>query len=1025
MQFPKSNPAEFNNLVESIDSEALLKAAASSNSLIFQIYNPSGILVLSNATYEHLHSKLFETKFSVGQHFSEFFPEPFLSSFGNLWTESMESGFAAKESVHRLLSNDEEFFLAIRVLYFNNKANLQYFLVIFNDITTYAKIKNNLSITSANLKALLSSNTYQYILVDKNYKVILANDLAQSTVRKIHHKELLPGSYLLDFVFESDKTALIRHIGNGFRGKEASAERKITSHSGKELWIEISTKPIWTQEGKIENVLVSYFNITERKKFELALRESEANLHIVFNSGLHGFVLVENDGSCLIFNAQAEHFFRKYANLQVQRDKKLENLSNKEFENRLSRSIRMAQNGGRIYSEEEFQEKEGKKFFSIQFDPVTNDKDKKVTIWISDITQRKQAELSLQKSESNLKAIFNNTTSSFFLIGSNNKIEAFNKAAQEEILSQFSAQIKEGDDIVHFLDPENLENCQNSLSLAFSGKKVTSENSITTLQKTKWFERHFNPIFDENGKVERITVWSIDISERKKFENALLANEKKFRKLTSLSPVGIYQTDENLQIIYLNDSMLKTLGISQTEIYTRKWKHTIHPEDLSRFEELTQIALENHQEYSIEYRIENPTEFSSQYISEQAIPLFDDTQKFIGYLGTLVDITEHISAQRLRSERDLAKLSLKFKSDFLAGMSHEIRTPLNSIISYSELLMESSMENTQKEQLQTVFNAAIHLRSIVNDILDLSKLEAGKEELKVSTFPLQTLLEECYKTFKLMAQDKGLTFSYDPSPRISIKSDKRRLIQIISNLVKNGIKFTDSGKVEMKLMVLETSNSKIKIRFEVIDTGKGIKKEELSQLFSDYTQLQTSLTNQMEGTGLGLAISKKLVELLGGEIGVESNYGSGSTFWFECWVEKSTTDSYESPVNDKIQFRGKILLAEDNAINRMAFQSILRKLGIEVVVASNGLEVLELMKIHSFDLVFMDIQMPELDGFSAIIRLEESMENLPPIIGLSGNISQANSQNYLRKGMVDFLPKPATSNDFISMLLKWKIPILT
>ncbi len=1010
------------NTSEYLDSNGILKAATNSAFILFQIYDENGNLVISNIAAEKLHSDVFGTKLTAGKHYSDLFPLEVLEQFKNLWQKSEEAGWSGEEFETISSVDQQKKVIAVRIVQFKDNVQKPSFLVIYNDITQHNRVKSNLFIAEANLKAILNSNTFQYILVDRELKVVMSNNLAKDYIKKIHHKDLKTGESIFNFIFEADKSAIKRHINQAFNGKESSAERKLVSARGNEAWLEISSKPILNSAGKIDNVLISYTNITERKKFEIALRESEANLNIVFSSGLQGFILLESGGKCLIYNAQAEYFFKAFSGFQLERGCNLNEMAPSDIASRVSRSIRMAQNGGRIYSEEVFLENGKKKYFSIQFDPVSHDKDKKITLWINDITLRKQAELSLQKSESNLKSIFNNTTSTFYLINKDFKIETLNKAAVDEVFTQFGVEAKEGDEVIPFLDPEEKEKCLNSLSLAFSGRKVVIENFIKSDTRLKWFERHFNPIVDEEGKVEKVTIWSMDISERKKFENALLSNEKKFRKLTALSPVGIYQTDENLQIIYLNDSIQKILGVSQTEVFSKKWQERIHPLDQERFQEERQKAYAQNLDFFIEFRLVREDDQSIINVYEQAVPMYDDTYRFTGYLGTLVDITEHITAQRLRSERDLAKVSLKYKSDFLAGMSHEIRTPLNSILSYTELLLDSTVNEDQKDKLQTVFNAAVHLKSIVNDILDLSKLEAGKTELKKEVFSLSALVEETYKTFSIFAEEKNLEFNHFFHGHQSVESDKSRLLQVMSNLVKNAIKFTEKGQVSFGITVVSETKDKVQIRFEVKDTGKGIPAHELPKLFSDYMQVKSSLLVEQEGTGLGLSISKKLIELLGGRIGVSSELGDGSTFWFECTLTKAAPETGLGHKVEGNRFVGKVLLAEDNSINRMAFHSMLKKLGLEVVSVPSGLEVVEKFQSEAFDLVFMDIQMPGMDGYTTIAKLKELGMTLPPIIGLSGNISQTSNGNYLKKGMVDFLAKPATSSDFIAMLLKWKIP---
>ncbi len=992
-----------------------------SKQICYLVFDADQYLVAANQAAKELYADVFSNDILEGEHISNFKPKG-LARFGAEMMAKCNAKMPS-ESVEKYLQKSTQSIIFILCRFtpvFDNQDKLKYYLGTFADITTSRKIEKNLLNTEANLLAVLDSSNDQFILCDTNLNVVMFNSLAAKYILKTSKLTIEKGKPVLDYVSEPDRVSFARHIKLASSGKTLTAERKLVSPRGNEAWIEITSSPIKNLKNEITNVLITYRNISERKKHEMALRDSESNLSIIFNSGTQGFVLADKDGRCLIHNPDAERFFAKYCGISLERGVLLADKEHQGFAKHLARDIRMSQNGGRIYTEEEFQDGKTTRHFSVQFDPVKADPEKRVTIWIVDITGRKKAENLLRQSESNLQAIFNNTNQTFYLINKNLGIDHINKAAEEETFKQYGRSAKKGDSILEYINAPNLFAAQSNIDKAFAGKQSTEENFVNSAGQIKWFERHYNPIFASNGKVEQITIWSIDVSERKKIETALISSEWKFKQLSLLSPVGIYQTDENNQIVFTNNSLQKILGIKSNEIMERKWMWLIHADDIERVKKKVQTAHSNRAEYFTEYRLQQKKTGHIINVYEQAVPLFEDSLHFTGYLGTVVDITEHIERQKFKTEKEHAEKSLKYKSDFLAGMSHEIRTPLTTILGYAELMGDTVLNTDQKDSLKVIFNAAQNLRSIVNDILDLSKLEAGKADLKKEVFMAGDLVSETVKAFSLLAKERGIELNGfgEELAGICLKSDKRRLLQVLGNFTKNAILYTPEGKVDISIYIERDYDNSALLKVEVKDTGIGIKSEDLPKLFSEYSQLETVKTS-FDGTGLGLILSKKIVELFDGEIGVESEFGKGSKFWFTFIAEKASPKLIQKETKTTKLPQCNILLAEDIAINRMAFDRMLKKLGMTVVQAQNGNEVLEKYATNSFDLIFMDLQMPGLDGISTIKVLNEKYKKLPPIIGLSGNITQNLNNNYLNYGMSDFLSKPIVSSDFERIIGKW------
>ena len=379
------------------------------------------------------------------------------------------------------------------------------------------------------------------------------------------------------------------------------------------------------------------------------------------------------------------------------------------------------------------------------------------------------------------------------------------------------------------------------------------------------------------------------------------------------------------------------------------------------------------------------------------------------------------------------------KSEFLANMSHEIRTPMNGVIGMINILLGTNLSEKQTSHATTVKNSAESLLAIINDILDFSKVEAGKLEIENIDFNLSQLVHEIGDTQSFKANEKGLHLKLDSDTAEEkyVIGDAGRIRQIINNLLSNAIKFTDQGNVSLNFYTSEIQSGFSNILFEIIDSGIGLSDEQQEKLFDRFTQADGSTTRKYGGTGLGLSISKQLVELMGGEIGVRSTLGAGSTFWFTLSLEntsdqhklldkniiKNSSASIESDIIELPQFSANILLVEDNFKNQMVAQCMLEEFGIIPDIACNGKEAISAVEEKSYDAILMDCQMPEMDGYETTrhIRATPAIKDYStiPIIAMTANTMQGDREKCINAGMNDFIPKPVNQKDLIQALETW------
>ena len=539
-----------------------------------------------------------------------------------------------------------------------------------------------------------------------------------------------------------------------------------------------------------------------------------------------------------------------------------------------------------------------------------------------------------------------------------------------------------------------------------------------------------------------------DIDDRLRMESEL----RKLAQAVEQSSESIVITNLNAEIEYVNEAFLEATGFTREDIIGKNPRILQTGKTPPETFRSLWAALASGNAWQGEFVNQNK---NGQEYTEHAIitPIRSPDGTITHYVAVKDDITEkkqltqELEAHRhhleelvgertaqLAEAMEKAELANRAKSMFLANMSHEIRTPMNAIIGLTHLLLRDGPRHNQSGRLTKIKTNAGHLLTIINDILDLSKIEAGKLTLEHSNFNLRELLEHIRSMFREEIRAKGLTVEIDVGDTpVWLNGDAQRLRQALLNYVGNAIKFTEMGKLYLRTRILEESDGQLLLRFEVQDTGIGVAADKLADLFDAFEQADASNTRVHGGTGLGLTITRRLVLMMGGEVGAESELGRGSTFWFTARVGRgqdqilsrpsSVIKDAERQIRDRYT-GSRILLAEDNAINLEVAVALLSSVGLVTDTAQNGRLAVKMARENDYDLILMDIQMPELDGLEAtrLIRstiTPRSGNVTTPIIAMTANVFKEDRQACMDAGMEDFIAKPVEPGNLFSTIIKW------
>ena len=672
---------------------------------------------------------------------------------------------------------------------------------------------------------------------------------------------------------------------------------------------------------------------------------------------------------------------------------------------------------------------------------------KQILCTLRDISKEKQAELALIHSNRKYNLAVEQSPVSIMITDTSGIIEYVNKRFTEltgyspdEVIGEKTNLLKSGKHSKEFY--------QEMWNTLLSAKEWHGE--LCNKKKNGeiyWELASISPVKNDDGLISNFVAVKEDVTSKKIMEDSLKDHNQFLQDLINTIPLPVFYTDLFGKIVGYNlcfkiytgltDELLKQSIVSDLLFQnSEKQDNVINMYNQQNEKILTQEILFRH------------ADGTNRNITLKLAKSVNTHDEFSGLIGVMMDITEHRSLhsnlvqtiKKMQEYAHEAEVSSKAKSQFLANMSHEIRTPMNAIMGMLELLLTSTkLDYEQEDFVQTAMDSSKNLLVVINDILDLSKIESQKLELVEKKFDLFKLLNSFCKAMSIQANKKQLKLKLDIHKDVPnyVKGDSHRIRQILTNIVGNAIKFTEQGQVSLSVSLSDHQNSdnKLCLLFKVVDTGIGIPKEHIEEIFENFNQSDNSLTRKYGGTGLGLAISKQLCEMMGGTISVKSTPGSGSEFQFTIQLfSVSTSEIKEKKSNKNLQNISlesnninKILLIEDIETNIKVAKYMLKGLGYSVIAIKNGKDAIELLKKENFDLVLLDIEMPDINGFEVTKRIRAGLAGEHNkkiyIIALTAHAISGFKEKCLNASMNDFISKPVTQAKFKHVLSNLKLEL--
>ena len=630
-----------------------------------------------------------------------------------------------------------------------------------------------------------------------------------------------------------------------------------------------------------------------------------------------------------------------------------------------------------------------------------------------------------------LSEVFNGLSDSVKILDLNGRIIEANKSSYKDLDIDALNELEGNNWFFIWADTDKeivraaFEKAKNGEKSSFQARRSSTDGELC------WWKVKLSPIVDDNNNVSNIFVICTDVTETRKSNQALIESELRLSLATDSAEIGIWDWNLAEGVLIFSETQLRILGLDESKsvIGIEEFYKHIHDDDKKKLSLAIEKTLERDEKYKSTFRFIKP---SSEIIYLKGIGqvIRDQNGEATRLIGVNIDITtqrETLSA--LKKAKFDASSAFRAKSDFVANISHEIRTPMNSILGYADLLTRKEIsEHVRLDYANQIQKSGNHLLGLLNDVLDISKIEAGKFSIENKEINFSEIITECAKSLNVVAQRKGVNLNVDLDTSIpkTLFSDDLRIRQVLINLIGNAIKFTKEGFVNLRISYDKNTSTLGTINISVVDTGIGIAEDKIPGLFEPFTQSDASISRKFGGTGLGLHLSQKLADHLGGGITLEqSTLGEGSHFKFHFpvkisadvdFIDSLSIKSFETnsftevySISDK---KLRILLVEDSIENQRLIKIFLDAIDAQIDIAENGQEAIKYALDKEYDLIFMDIMMPVLDGLSATKKLRNAGYT-KPIVALTAHAIRKEVEKCINAGCNSHLAKPVSQNELL------------
>ncbi len=933
-----------------------------------------------------------------------------------------------------------------------------HFVVLSRDVTERMRVEEALRASEQRFHAIFNQS-FQFIGLMSTDGTLLEANHAATEFTGIDRSEVL-GKPFWEGPWWSHSTELQQQLRDAVRdaagGQFVRMEVTHPDANGNVHYVDFSLTPVTDTDGKVIQLIPEGRDITERKLTEEALRHEQMLLNRIMLTSPVGIAMVNRKGQITFANPQAEKILGLNKEEITQRsynapEWNATTIDGEPMPDEAQPFSRVMAARKPVFDvQHAITWPDGRHvLLSINGSPIFDAQNEieAVVFAIEDITERKKVEAALQRSEQSLAESqriahlggwhMDLTTNEVYWSEELYKMYGFDPSLPPPLFTESKK----------LFTPESWERLSNAVELATTtGEPYELELELVREDGlNRWMLARGEMVRDESGKGVMVRGVVMDISERKQAEEKLRKSEHGLAEAQRIAHLGNWELDLINDSLIWSDEIYKIFEIDKEQFGAsyEAFLDMIHPDERDSVNKAYTESLKTKKPYDIVHRL-LMKDGRIKYVHERCETYFDQMSKPLRSVGTVQDITEqklkedeliryrhhleeevHQRTTELRLARDAAEAASKAKSLFLANMSHELRTPLNAILGFSQVMQQDeNLSTNQHETLDIINHSGTHLLKLINDVLEIAKIEAGKLQLVITAFDLQGLVREVSDMMRLRAQQKGLQLELDQSsefPRY-IKGDEARLRQILVNLVSNAVKFTEKGGVTIRLRTKENKQQHLLI--EVSDTGPGISKEDGQRLFKPFVQLPEGTSHG--GTGLGLSIVRQFVQLMDGTVTMESTPGKGSIFCVELPLEVTDyteiiqlSEKYQGDVTGLApgQPSYRILIAEDQYDNQLLLKKLMNHIGFEVKIAKNGEECVQLFKEWHPDLIWMDRRMPVMDGVEATRRIRRLRGGKKvKIVAVTASVFKEQQPELLDAGMDDYIRKPFQFSEIYNSL---------